>query len=413
MCYVIIGNSAAGIFAAEAIRGLDRTGRIDILTDENYPAYARCLTSYYLTGQWNDEQMFIRPVDFYARNNLYLHTGQKVVKIEPEKRRVHTASGEIFNYDKLLIATGASPAIPEIPGVRNKGVFGLRTLADAKGILSYAAPGNHAVVVGGGFVSLKAAYALLKAGLSVTCIISSGQILSQMLDADAAAIVAEVLTARGLTVKYHTDVAKILSREEDTLEKVVSGVQLTNGEELPADVVIIGKGVTPNTGFLAGSGIKTDYGIPVNEFLQTNLPDTYAAGDVAQGYDILSGQLKVNAIWPNAAEQGTIAGRNMAGADTSYPGSIGMNSADFFGLSIIAAGQTRAREEDGYEIVKLSPGKNLYRRLVFKDDTLAGYIMVGDTAKAGFLTALIKEKIPLGKKKAELMQGKIGQRTLM
>ncbi|MFZ5640421.1 MAG: FAD-dependent oxidoreductase, partial [Bacillota bacterium] len=177
-------------------------------------------------------------------------------------------------------------------------------------------------------------------------------------------------------------------------------------------VVIIGKGVTPNTGFLAGSGVETDYGIPVNEFMQTNQPDVYAAGDVAQGYDLLTGQRKVNAIWPNAGEQGTVAGRNMAGAGVSYSGSIGMNSADFFGLSTIAAGQTRAGEKDGYEVVRLFPGKNIYLRLVFKDDTLAGYIMVGDTAKAGLLTALVKEKTPLGKMKAELLRGKIRQRAL-
>lgn len=412
MRYVIIGNSAAGIFAAEAIRSLDRTGRVDIISDENYPAYARCLTSYYLTGQLTDEQMLIRPPEFYSRNELHLHTGQRVVRIMPEKREVHTAAGDIYNYDRLLIATGASPVIPDLPGVRNHGVFGLRTLADAKGIRAFTGTGRHAVVVGGGFVSLKAAYALMKAGLSVTCIISSGQILSQMLDVDAAAIVAETLTARGLTVKFHTDVTEILSRDDIAKGRTVSGVRLANGEELPADVVIIGKGVTPNTGFLAGSGVETDYGIPVNEFMQTNQPDVYAAGDVAQGYDLLTGQRKVNAIWPNAGEQGTVAGRNMAGAGVSYSGSIGMNSADFFGLSTIAAGQTRAGEKDGYEVVRLFPGKNIYLRLVFKDDTLAGYIMVGDTAKAGLLTALVKEKTPLGKMKAELLRGKIRQRAL-
>lgn len=413
MNYVIIGNSAAGIFAAEAIRSLDRAGRVDIITDENYPAYARCLTSYYLTGRLNDEQMFIRSADFYTRNNINLNAGQKVVNILPEKRMVYTASGDEYSYDKLLIATGASPVMPNIPGIENQGVFGLRTMADAKGILTFAAPGKHAVVIGGGFVSLKAAYALMQAGLKVTCIISSGQILSQMLDQDAAAIVAGVLTSRGLTLKYHTDAAEILGRERGAMGKAVSGVRLTNGEELPADLVIIGKGVTPNIGFLSGSGIETDYGVPVNHVMQTNLPDIYAAGDAAQGYDILSGSLKVNAIWPNAAEQGTVAGRNMAGSPTIYSGSISMNSADFFGLATIAAGQTKAKEADGYEVVRLFPGKNLYRRLVFKGDTLAGYIMVGDTAKAGVLTALVKERTALGRMKAELMLGRFRQRIIM
>ncbi|MBU1706059.1 MAG: FAD-dependent oxidoreductase [Pseudomonadota bacterium] len=409
---MIIGNSAAGIFAAEAIRNLDRVGRIDIIGDENYPAYARCLTSYYLTGRIADEQMLIRPADFYTRNDFNLHKGQKAVRVDPEERKVHAATGETYHYDRLLIATGASPAIPNLPGVRNNGVFGLRTMADAKGILGCTGPGKSAVVVGGGRVSLKAAYALLDAGLFVTCIISSGQMLSQVLDRDAAGIVAETLTSRGLTVEYHTDVTEILGAGDIPKSSMVSGVRLTNGKELPANVVIIGKGVIPNTGFLEGSGIELSRGVLVNEFMQTNLPDIYAAGDVAQGYDLISGRRMINAIWPNAAEQGNIAGCNMAGFVTSYSGSIEMNSVDFFGLSIIAAGQTRMDEGEGCEVVKLFPGDNLYRRLVFKNNTLVGYIMVGKTAKAGLLTTMIREQVPLGKMKEELAQGRLRQKML-
>lgn len=412
MGYVIIGNSAAGVFAAEAIRELDKVGQIQLITDEVYPAYARCLTSYYLTGQLPEEKMFIRSADFCRQEDIDLHTGQRVVKLNSEKKQIETASGKVFSYDKLLIATGAAPIIPNRPGFKYKGVFGLRTLADAKGILEYAGKGKKAVVVGGGFVALKAAYALLNSGMSVTCLISSGQILSQMLDQEAAGIMAKLLVNRGLTLKYYTDVQEVLGEGPDAQEKVVNGVQLTGGEEIPADVVIIGKGVLPNISFLKASGIQTDHGILVNELMQTNFPDIYAAGDVAQGMDLLAGAAKINAIWPNAAQQGTIAGRNMAGITTNYEGSIAMNSADFFGLSTIAAGLTRVGEPDGYEVIKLFPGENLYRRLVFKGDYLIGYIMVGDTAKAGLLTALIKDKVPLGSFKNELMQGRFRQKLI-
>jgi NAD(P)H-nitrite reductase large subunit len=410
--YVIIGNSAAGIFAAEAIRKLDQVGRVDIISEEHYPAYARCLTSYYLTGKMTEEQLLIRPTDFYTRYNLHLHAGQKAVKVDPGKREVYTASGETYGYDKLLIATGASPVMPKLPGMHSQGVFGLRTLGDAKGILAYVGPGKHAVVVGGGFVSLKAAYALLKAGTEVTCVVSSGHLLSQMLDREAAALVAEKLSAHGLRIRYYTDVVEVVFRQDSMKGDVVSGVRLKSGEELPADVLIIGKGVTPNTGFLEGSGIELDQGIVVNQFMQTNLADIYAAGDVARGFDLISGERRLNAIWPNATEQGTVAGKNMAGLPTSYSGSISMNSADFFGLSAIAAGRANAGQNEGYEVVKLFPGKNLYRRLVFKGNCLAGYIMVGKTAQAGLLTSLVKERIPLGKIKEELQQGYFRQRAL-
>lgn len=410
MRYLIIGNSAAGIFAAETIRALDQSGRIDIISDEKYPAYARCLTSYYLTGSIPEEKLFIRDNGFYARNNITLHSSQKAVSIDPLKQEVYTDQEHVHKYDKLLIATGASPVMPGIPGVGMKGVFGLRTLEDAKNITACSGRGKNAVIIGAGLVSLKAAYALMKSGLSVTCIVSSEQIMSQMLDSEAAEIVSKLLISHGLKVIYRNDVTEILGKDSAG-EMTVQSVRLKTDETIPADIVIIGKGVTPNTGFLSGSGVELDRGILVNQCLSTNVPNIYAAGDVAQAADILSGENRINAIWPNATEQGIAAGRNMAGIPTVYEGSISMNSADFFGLSAIAAGIPRA-EGGEYEVVKQFRGPDIYRRLVFKGNTLAGYIMVGNTGRAGILTSLVRERIPLGNIKDDLKKGRIGQRLL-
>lgn len=350
--------------------------------------------------------MYLRPGNFYTKNRFNLYNGETVVEVRTAERKVITAAGNKFTYDRLLVASGSSPKIPDIPGIQAKGVFGLRTLEHAKGIMDYTAPGKRAVVIGGGFVSLKAAYALLKAGMSVTAVISSGQILSQMLDKPAADLVANVLTTKGMVIKYHTDVKQVVTHGD-----TVSAVELTSGEQQPADLVIVGKGVTPNTGFLTDSGIRVDRGIVVDEYLQTTIPGVYAAGDVAQGYDIVSGEQRINAIWPNATEQGAIAGKNMTGARLAYSGSIGMNSADFFGLSTIAAGAAKATG-NGYEVAEIHPGGDLYRRLVFKQDLLVGFIMVGNTQKAGILTTLIKEKVPLGPAKAELARGVFRQKAL-
>lgn len=410
MHYVIIGNSAAGVFAAEAIRTLDQEGQVDILSDEEYPAYARCLTSSYLTGKIKDSDLWLRPGDFYSKNNLNLHTGLRVTGINPAENQISTNKNLTFNYDKLLIAAGASPAVPNFPGVQAQGVFVLRTLTDAKSILDYAGPGKKIVVIGGGLVALEACYALLQADRQVTCIENADQIFPQTLDKDSAAILTRLLSARGLNIKTGCEVTEIVTHDADS-KKMVTGVCLSNGDSFPADVVLIAVGVVPNTGFLAGSGINVDTGIVVDKYLQTNLPGIYAAGDVAQGPDRYTGANKINAVWPNATEQGTVAGLNMAGRSTPYAGSIGMNSFDFYGVSIIAAGQAKA-EGEGYEVVTISQGENLYRRFVFKDDTLAGYIMVGDTTKAGVLTSLIQEKTPLGKMKDMLKQGIIKQKAL-
>lgn len=408
MRYVIIGNSAAGISAAEAIRDIDGDGRIDIITDESHPAYARCLTSYYLEGTMPDEKLYIRPLDFYEKNNFTLHTGIKAAKVDTERRVVLAVSGEEFSFDKLLIATGASSAMPDVPGVASKGIFGLRTLNDAKNILSYACARKRAVVLGGGFVALKAAYALHRAGASVTCLVSSGQVLSQMLDGISAGMVADMLFLNGIQIEYDASVSEFTSDGAGA----VTGVVLTNGWELPADVVVVGKGVIPNTGLLEGSGLEVEQGIMVDKHMQTSKVDVYAAGDVAQTYDLARGRHRINAIWPNATEQGRVAGRNMAGARSEYPGSIGMNAVNFFGLSVIAAGFSTAQKDGDYEVHELSPGKGIYRRFIFKNDHLVGYILVGGTEKAGILTSLIKEQISLGKAKKELVLGNIRYRLL-
>ncbi|HEX3031692.1 MAG TPA: FAD-dependent oxidoreductase, partial [Bacillota bacterium] len=193
----------------------------------------------------------------------------------------------------------------------------------------------------------------------------------------------------------------------------VTGVQLSTGETIAAQVVIVGKGVKPNLELAQGAGIATERGILVNELMETSSKGVFAAGDVAQAVDIVSGQPKINAIWPNAAEQGKVAGRNMAGANTAYEGSLAMNSADFFGLSVIAAGKTRvAAGEAGFEVTRFNAGTDSYRALIFQEDKLAGYILVGDTAKAGLLTALIREGMPLGKVREQLRQGIIRPRLL-
>lgn len=253
MRYGIIGNSAAGLFAAEAIRKQDAGGSIEIFSDEAYPAYARCLTSYYLTGQMAAEHMYLRAADFYNRTGIKLHCNCKVVKVDAAERQIYTAGGQQYGFQQLLIASGASPLVPDLPGITAQGVFCLRTLEDAKGILACSAPGRNAVVIGGGFVSLKAAYALRKAGLNVTCLISSAYVMSQMLDREAAALVAGVLGSHGLQFCYGTDAVGIITKPPgDGDRETVCGIALKNGAELPADVVIIGKGVKPNTSFLTG-----------------------------------------------------------------------------------------------------------------------------------------------------------------
>ncbi len=327
--------------------------------------------------------------------------GEACVDVDSKKQVATGASGAVYPYDKLLIATGGYAVKPAIKGVESKGVFVLRTLDDAKEIEPLAQPGAKAVVIGGGFVSLKAAYALLERGVQVTCIISSGHILSRMLDESSADDLAAFLIEHGLKVEYHSDVKEIIPKDGR-----VDSVLLTDGRQIPADFMIIGKGVLPNIGFLAGSGLEADDAIKTNVFLRTNLENVYAAGDCINSFDLVEKAYRNNALWPNAAEQGKFAGDNMSGKKTPYHGSIAMNAATFFGRALIGGGMIQKEAADGFEVALYSHGDTVRRRLVFRDDVLVGFYLVGDIGKAGILTHYIRTGLHLGKVKKDLLEGK-------
>lgn len=396
MKYVVIGNSAAGLFAVEEIRRRDPEGEITVLTADNVPYYSRCLTTYYLAGDIPVERLYLRPDDFAPRLGLEIAYGAEVTGLDVQSQVVLTRDGREWPYDKLLLATGASANTLAVPGADLPEVFTLRHMSDARAIDALIPSCREAVVVGGGLVSLKSAYALLKRGLKVTVVVSSTRILSQMLDTHSAGHVARHLRNHGMNIILGADVAGINGREH------VESVTLADGRELNAQLVITGKGVRPNTGYLAGSPIAVGQGIKVNDRLETNVPNVYAAGDVVESWDRVLERQTVNATWPNATTQGRIAGANMAGANEQYLGSMGLNSVDFFGLSVISAGVVKtpalANGGSAWQVKEQwkPTGKGIpaYQRLVFKDNILKGYVLLGDTGKAGVLTGLIREGKP-------------------
>ncbi|MEW6244797.1 MAG: FAD-dependent oxidoreductase [Bacillota bacterium] len=400
MRHVIIGNSAAGVFAAEAIRRTRPTDTIIILTDEDVPAYSRCLTSYFIAGRVAEEEMTLRSPDFYQRYSINVYYSCRVEGVDTSAARVYCTGGKTVDYDRLLVASGARPVIPNVPGIGARGVHGLRTLQDARAISSRAVPGTPAVVIGGGLVSLKAASSLLERRLQVTVVVSSSHILSQVLDGAAAAMLQRRLEENGMRFLLQQDVAEVVSSGGE-----VTGVVLTSGARLPACLVVVGKGVTPNINFLRDTPIVINRGVLVNEYLESSVTGVYAAGDVAEAHDLLLKEPAINAVWPNATTQGELAGLNMAGEQRTYRGSIAMNSLDFFGLSAITAGLNRA-EGDRYEVHAWhNAARNHYRKLVFEGDRLVGYTLAGDTRQAGALTSLILGEVRLGSRKEALIAG--------
>ena len=391
---VIIGNCAAGIAAAEVIRKRDRDSKLTIISDENYPAYCRCIIPNLLAGDIKEEGIIYRDEAFYKENKIDLLLNKKAIEIRDKKNIVvvrdaesSEAKKEQVKYDALILANGASPKFPDKKGMHKKGVFGFRTIEDTLKIAELLPITTTTCVLGGGLIGLKAAYALKNRGPEVKVIIRSNQVLSQVLDKEAGDMFQKLIEQSGIEVVTGTDVTEILGNGD------VKAVKLDSGKVIGCNVVVVGKGVKPNIDLVKDTEIEVSEGIVVDDHMRTNIPNIYAAGDVCQTYDPALDQKVVNALWPNAIEQGKIAGANLCGEDLKYDGSMGMNSVEFFGLPMISMGITRPREEGYQELVR--KGENIYKKLVLKDSRLVGGIFVGKLNNAGVYLDLIKKRVDI------------------
>jgi NAD(P)H-nitrite reductase large subunit len=385
MRYVIIGGSAAGVAAAETLRKHSKDAEITVISDEAFPLYSRCLLTYLIAGSIDEDKLYFKDKDFYKENNIKTHLGEKAVSINAGKKEVSLEKGSKISYDKLLIATGASAKSVDVAGVDKKGVFTVRNIDDARAILAMMDNVKEIAVLGGGLIGLRDAYALRQRKKEVAVVVKSPQVLSQMVDKEAAEIIAGVLQKNGVKIMTGVAAKEILGKES------VEGITLDNGSKLNCQMIIIGKGVKANTELASSCGLKVEDGIVVDEHLRTSDKDIFAAGDCAQTLDIARGEQRINALWPCAVEQGEAAALNMLGKRTVYDGSLSMNSVDFFGLPSISMGITKPKEA-GYEIISKT-ANNLYKKFVLKGNRIVGMVLVGDIKPAGIVSALIKNKI--------------------
>jgi len=388
MKYVIIGNGIASIGAIEGIRKVDTENEILVIGSEDSPAYGRPLISYLLAGKIGPDRLALCPQEFYKKSNVTLKLGTTVSGIDTKAKTVSTDKGETLDYENLLIATGGIPFTPPIPGSDGSDVYNFTNLAHAQVLISKAKEIKRAVVIGGGLIGLKAGESLFDRGVDVTILELSPRILSLAFDENAAALAGGRLEEVGLNVRCGVS-AKEIQRDADGNLK---GVHLTDGDFLQTDVVVIAIGVVPNYNLAKDAGIAVDRGIKVNDHMVTDADGVFAAGDVAQAKDLLFGDDRVIPIWTNAYNQGFCAGKNMAGADIEFTGSLAMNSISFYGLPTISVGTVNPPEgDDSFEIATtLDEKKKSYRKLVFQNDHLVGYVLVGDIDMAGMYTAFVK-----------------------
>jgi nitrite reductase (NADH) large subunit len=395
MKILIIGNSAASTAAIESIRARDTESPIFQITDEVHPLYSRCLLSYYLAGKLDRSGLSYRSTDFHKKMNVQLYPGSHVEEVDLTGQKVTCSDGSTHSFDKLLIATGSSAKIPEhIPGDLG-GVFVLRTLADAEAIKRKLPEAKKAVILGGGLVGMRAAEALSRAGLKVFVVVGSNRILSRMIDEDAARIVGTKVRDNDIEVMTGSDVSEVLHKDGN-----VVGVMADNGLMLDCEILVVAKSVRANTDLIRNTDIRTRWGIETNASMQTNYENIYAAGDVAETFDITTGEYAVNALWTCAVQQGRVAGRNIVdgrnidGTRTEYAGSVAMNALNFWGIPIISFGLTSPEDESRYTILQDNrPERNIYKKIVIADNRIKGLILVGRIANAGVLFSLIQNKV--------------------
>lgn len=395
--YVIVGGSAAGMSAAQAIRESDSHGLIIVLSAEADPPYYRPLIPFIVDGHKTSGEIALSGQGPYTASNIDVRLDATVTSVDPVAHTVTVNDARHIEYDRLLIATGSRPYIPPtIQGANTPGVYALRTLADAQSMVERIHVTRNVILAGGGMSNLKTAFALLERGLTVTLVVTSPEVLSQIMEPDGAALIREALKRTGLRILTGRNITQVIAGPDG-----VTGVLLDSGEELPCEIVCIGKGVRPNVEFLAGSGIHVDRGVVADKHTACNTADVYTAGDVAVTFDPITGGRMMTGLWTNAVEMGRCAGRNMAGRPTVYSGTFGiLNATQVAEVPFVSMGIVHTAGAD-YE-THVFRTTDTYRKLVFTADgeRLIGAVFVGDIARAGLYRHLIRDHARLNDLKA-------------
>jgi nitrite reductase (NADH) large subunit len=401
MRYVIIGTSAAGLAAAEVVRARDPQGGISLISEEEHLPYSRPLLTYLLGREIQPEKIFLKTADYFAAWGFTPFLGKPVVQVDPEAHTVTLAGGEALPFDRLLIASGARPRRPDIPGLDLQGVHTLRNLVDVERLeADLPGDGGEVVVVGAGAVGLKMADALVTRGLRVRLLARGAQPLSRILDRVSADLLMAVIKEKGIDLHLHSWPGAVLGKNGR-----VTGVALNNNREIKAQAVLFSVGVEPRVEFLAGTELAQADGIRVDSFMRSQAPDIFAAGDCCLPKHLLTDQHTSFHIWPAAVAQGQVAGANLAGGRRRYDGILPMNSISLKGFRIITGGHFTPDTADGEIFTDLDRHRRRYRRLVFQAGRLVGVTLVGEVEQAGIYFQIMSQKLPVSALPVDLHSG--------
>jgi len=400
--HLIVGGGTAGINAVRTLREEENGAASEVLLVAAERPYSRMVLPYYLGRSIAESHVFTATPARLARWGVKASLGRRAAALDGKAGRLTLDDGTVLPFDDCLIATGSSPVRPSVPGADGPGVHTFWTLDDARGVIRGITAGSHVVLVGAGFIAFTILNAILALGARLTIVEIAPRILPRMIDEAGAALVEGWLRQHGVTIRTAATLTRI---EEAGGHRRLC---FEDGSEVAADLVILATGIRTNLEWLEGSGIRVNRGVVVDDHLRSSVPNVYAAGDVAEGPNLVTGAAEVHAIEPTAMEHGRIVGANMAGRDVAYRGSLLMNIVGVLGLDLASFGAWD--DPDAEAAVALRPDRGAYRKLCFTGDRLTGAILIGRSEglwasnDVGMLKGLVQSGVPLDRWKAHLME---------
>ncbi|MHA1270649.1 MAG: NAD(P)/FAD-dependent oxidoreductase [Candidatus Helarchaeota archaeon] len=386
--YIIVGNGVSGINAASVIRREDPDGIIEIFTDEHYLTYARPKLPGYIADIVEFNDLFIKKEDYYKENRINLHLSSKVIDIHINNKEIELENGQKIKYDKLLLAAGSHAFIPPIKGTDKKKVMTIRTLDDSNMLMEIMKTSEKVIIIGGGLLGIETANSIRSHGHDVLIIEYFPRLLPRQLDTEGAKILQTILEKKGIKIILGVITERIIGND------MVRGVKLKDGREFPADCVVISAGIHPNIHLAEKCDITCNRGIIVNEFMETNFQDIYAAGDIAEFNN------KVWGIIPVAFAQSKIAAINMVhGNIQKYKEIIPSNTLKVIDVNLTSIGTIYFEKLPPNIIEKRvsNANKGIYKKIVLEQENnsvfLIGAILLGDKSNSIKIQKLIKEKI--------------------
>lgn len=392
---LVIGNGMAAAKLCEELtqRALGRHA-VAVIGAEPHLAYNRVLLSEVLAGHMRAEEARMKPAAWWRDRGVTLQYGTPAVAIDRTRREVALADGRRLAYSRLVLATGSHPIRLPLKGMDLPGVHTFRDLKDVEALLAAAAvPGTRAVVIGGGLLGLEAAVGLAGAGVRTTLVHLMDRLMERQLDADAAGFLKRAVEARGVEV--------LLGAHSDAIagEAHATGLSLKDGRVIPADLVVVACGVTPNADLARSAGLEVKRGIVVDDTLATSDPSISAIGECAEHRGVAYG------LVAPAYEQARVLARRLAGEDARYEGSVVATNLKVSGVPVFSAGDVTGGA-GSESIVLTDRGLGLYRRLIVKDGLLIGAVLFGDTADGLFYLDLITNRTPITAMRADLAFGR-------